>query len=1038
MTTLSQLEIISPGGDTQFHDLDPLKGVVNIGRHPDNDVVIDGPGVALFHAVLDHRQKPYQIMLLSEEGATTLRGQRLVPNAFQELHDWDTVEIDGYALILLEGAEEAAVPPPPLPPVAEPATVPEPEAAAVAPLEPVGLPARPPDQTDEVVVAELSEREWIIEVEQMATCQLTVANGGSLVATFAVRVEGLDEDWVTISPPQVNLYEGGRATVTIAMEPPRLPTSSAGPHHLAVVVTSPNYPGRVSRLGATLRVNPYYEFTVGELSPKQQTVSWRKRSGLVTLPVTNKGNSETPFRLDGEDDERGCRFEYEVPGEEARLIRQAEFRLPPATAYHLPVYVTPIRRRLIALRKRTYSFTLTTSLVEGAQAPRSVMGQVKSAPLIGPWLLLLMALCLAALLVVLFRPARELELSIAPSNPDPGEAITLSYDAKRFPRWSPRNLLNRLNGLVLDMRLDFRPVDGEWQSLKAPSDFEEIVGQFTDTPPGNGKYQLRANTWLSRLIPRLESTPAEVLVFVTPVEPKIVDFRADPGAPLVGQEIMVSWKVENAEFLRLEYQGVEETLQDAELESGSRPFTLEQATTFTLIASNSSWEGEKKKPLEILVGVPTRTPIPTPVIVRFDVDPLSILEGDTVRVSWQVTGADTVSIEPIGGDFLLEGDVGHQPTTLTNYKLTAIKTAEDGTQAKNTTSKEVFVEPLPTETPEPVPPEIQLFKALPEEVILGDDQEVKLTWSVSGETTNIEITAPNLKLAGLEAQDVITVTVKETTLFVLTAYNGDLSRSVPAEVTVLEPTPTETPEPPPTPLPTPIPPPVLVYYRAEGLNPPADKVAFRASYQIESGWVYEYEVQAGSMAKLSWKVTNADVVELQDFGPQPAESSVTIPDPIVEARSYMLTAENEDPEYGTNTVNAFVKLELVPRPPPPPAYNLGGKVATDKDGNPLIELTWFYDRGYIAEIDGFRVYRADVSGAGPGGFEPVAVLVPTEDDPWTNRSKFSWQDTLGDVDPKGRTCGLAYYVVAFYWDVVANREKETDASTTSYYSPPCP
>ena len=1033
----SQLEIISPSGATEFHDLDPDKGVVNIGRHPDNDVVIDSPGVALFHAVLDHRQEPYQIMLLSEEGVATLRDQRMVPNVFQELHKWDTVEINGYAIILLEGtgaavAEEAVRPPPPelpqRPGYEVPIPVPEPTAVPTPAPGPIALPSRPLDQTDDIIIVELSAREWIIDVEQTATCQVTIVNGGDLVATFAVRVEGLDESWVTIFPPQVNLYEGARATVTITMEPPRLPTSGAGPHHLAVVVASANYPGRMSRLGATLTVNPYYEFAVGELSPKQQTVSWRKRTARVTLPITNKGNSETPFRLEGEDDERACRFEFEVPGEEARLIRQAELRLRPGTAYDLPAYITPIRRRLVALRKRSYSFAITTSLIEGAQTPRSVMGQLKSAPLIGPWLLLLMIVGLAALVVFLLRPISEPALAIDQSNPDPGEAVTLSYAASRFAGLSPSNIFNRLNALFLKLRLEYQPDDGEWQSVKTPSEFEEPLGKSIHIPPGNGRYRLRAETWLSQLAPVLEGVSRKVLVFVTPVEPEILDFLANPAAPLVGQEVAVSWRVSGAEVLKLEYDGVEETFQDTELESGNRSVVLDKDTTFTLVASNSSWDGEVRKPLQVPVGVPTKTPIPTPVIVRFDVDPLSIVEGETVRISWEVTGADSVSVEPVGSDFLLQGDVGDQPTALTNYKLTAFKNAEDGTQAKNSASKEVFVEPQPSATPEPVPPEIQIFEAVPKEVILGDDEEVNLTWSISGETTNIEITAPDMKLSGLDAQDVITVTVKETTLFVLTAYNGDLSKSTPVEVTVLEPTPTETPEPPPTPTPTPYPPPVVIYYKAEGLNPPEDKVTFKTSVETESGWVYEYEVQVGSMAKLSWKVADAEAVALQDFGPQPSESSLILPDPVSQAGNYMLTAENAG-----GTVSAFVKFELVPRPSPPPPYDLNGKETTDKDGNPVIKLVWFYDRAFITQIDGFRVYRADVSSAGDKVFQPVAVLYP--EDTWPNQSKFDWTDSLEDLS--GRACGNAYYVTAFYWDVVENEEKETDASTTSYYSTPC-
>jgi hypothetical protein len=48
MPSPDQLEVISQNGAVAFHDLDPGKGLTNIGRHPENDIVIDSPAVADF------------------------------------------------------------------------------------------------------------------------------------------------------------------------------------------------------------------------------------------------------------------------------------------------------------------------------------------------------------------------------------------------------------------------------------------------------------------------------------------------------------------------------------------------------------------------------------------------------------------------------------------------------------------------------------------------------------------------------------------------------------------------------------------------------------------------------------------------------------------------------------------------------------------------------------------------------------------------------------------------------------------------------
>jgi hypothetical protein len=44
-----------------------------------------------------------------------------------------------------------------------------------------------------------------------------------------------------------------------------------------------------------------------------------------------------------------------------------------------------------------------------------------------------------------------------------------------------------------------------------------------------------------------------------------------------------------------------------------------------------------------------------------------------------------------------------------------------------------------------------------------------------------------------------------------------------------------------------------------------------------------------------------------------------------------------------------------------------------------------------------------------------------------------WVDTTAKP-----TCGKAYYVVAVYIDIITEEKKETGASTTSWYSTPCP
>ena len=79
-----------------------------------------------------------------------------------------------------------------------------------------------------------------------------------------------------------------------------------------------------------------------------------------------------------------------VPGETVGLAKQAEIRIEPDQVMMLPVRISPLKRKLVGARKRNFSITVTTTPMEAEQSPRSVLGQLDAAPLIGPWLIMLM------------------------------------------------------------------------------------------------------------------------------------------------------------------------------------------------------------------------------------------------------------------------------------------------------------------------------------------------------------------------------------------------------------------------------------------------------------------------------------------------------------------------------------------------------------------------------------------------------------------------------------------------------------------------
>ena len=205
-----------------------------------------------------------------------------------------------------------------------------------------------------------------------------------------------------------------------------------------------------------------------------------------------------------------------------------------------------------------------------------------------------------------------------------------------------------------------------------------------------------------------------------------------------------------------------------------------------------------------LLGQPTATtvaaiatPTPAPRVERFDVYPREIRQGDEVTIEWQVSGVDSVTIQPnVRESAPSSGNMSHKPGGTTSYLLVF----------SGGTSKEIEVKVNPA----PGAPKIESFTVEPAEQVRGG--QVRLSWKVTGETTRIELSQGFSTIPGLKTEGQMSVVVDQPTLFVLNAYNGELLSSESFQVDIVDPTatPTDAPEPTatqtPAPTETPVPP----------------------------------------------------------------------------------------------------------------------------------------------------------------------------------------------------------------------------------------
>jgi hypothetical protein len=171
-----------------------------------------------------------------------------------------------------------------------------------------------------------------------------------------------------------------------------------------------------------------------------------------------------------------------------------------------------------------------------------------------------------------------------------------------------------------------------------------------------------------------------------------------------------------------------------------------------------------------------------PVIGQFSASPSVVTEGDSTTVSWTVTNAETVTIEPGIGSVALSGSTSVSPSTTMVYTITATNSAGTTTA---TTEVSIASAPEP-ETPPASPPtvvvgalpEIGYFTADPDSI--GEDQSSTLSWNVSNaDSVEISPGVGNVAPAGSE-----TVSPDTTTTYTLTATNSYGWRSETIEVNV--------------------------------------------------------------------------------------------------------------------------------------------------------------------------------------------------------------------------------------------------------------
>jgi len=385
MAGQEQIEIVSPHGQVRFYTLDPSLGVVNIGQHPDNDIVLDGRDVRPFHGLIDYRRHPYHYASLADGGGF---------DEERPFSQWDRLRIGEHELVLIDGERMGQSQGP-----AQAA------AAATASLPPAApLPAD----------SEVAPR-WRARPGQTVRHNLTIQNGGDNPATFLISAGGVPEEWLFLSQQAVTLQAGGQAGVQLAVTPPTGPDTRPGVYPLTWQMESPEYPGWTQSEPLYLQIDAAPLVQMSRPEPSHIVSRPFRRAGRGHITVANWGNVPAQLYLSGRERRDDCALQIDPVLDESSIEEGLEWErpqadgelypsdlllhLPPGSLAYLRLTITPLSGRRFGLGSIHHRFTVSAQSPEGTFAPQTTGGTFESRPAIrmGFLLLLLFLLTLSAL-----------------------------------------------------------------------------------------------------------------------------------------------------------------------------------------------------------------------------------------------------------------------------------------------------------------------------------------------------------------------------------------------------------------------------------------------------------------------------------------------------------------------------------------------------------------------------------------------------------------------------------------------------------------
>jgi hypothetical protein len=258
--------------------------------------------------------------------------------------------------------------------------------------------------------------------------------------------------------------------------------------------------------------------------------------------------------------------------------------------------------------------------------------------------------------------------------------------------------------------------------------------------------------------PAATTATATTTISVTqPLSSAINSFTASPTTINAGQSATLQWATSGVTSVSID-AGVGTVAQ-----AGTATVSPATTTIYTLTAVGSS-------------GSPTATvtvtvvPAGIPIITSFTATPTTITAGENAILQWNVSGANSVTVDQGMGVVPFSGTRAIGPTAATTYTLTA--------QGNNGPATSTVTVTVSAAAPTGSPPVIVSFTAAPTPISAG--AVATLQWEVTGATT----VAIDQGIGIVSGTGTRSVTPAATTTYTLTATNNTSAVTRTAVVTV--------------------------------------------------------------------------------------------------------------------------------------------------------------------------------------------------------------------------------------------------------------